>query len=327
MRGRGERVLVLGATGFVGRHLVPELEARGHDVLAGARDVIAARVREPGRRWVHADLDQPDTLAAALEGVATAYYLVHGMAGGPGYELREREGAERFVHAAAAAGVGRIVYLGGVRPAGAPSPHLRSRLTTGAILRGGGVPTLELRASMIIGAGGGSWRIVRDLSARLPFMVLPRWLQSRSQPIAIADVVGALADAAALPPHVVGVYDLPGPEILAAADILRRVSRILGTRLVVVDVPLVTPRLSSYWIQLVTRADMAVARELVEGLRSDLVSRDRAFWTVAPRALTPFDDAARAALAGEEASVSPASRRVEHTVRRIGLHQRAGGAP
>jgi len=297
----GNTVLLTGATGFVGQHLYGALVGRGYQVRCATRRPMDAARRDPSRDWVALDLDQPHTVAQAMEGVDGAYFLVHGMTGSHGgdYVERERKGAHAFASAAAKAGLRRLVYLGGMAPRGPASRHLRSRMVTGKQLRDGAVPCVELRAAMVIGAGSASWRIVRDLAARLPVMVLPRWLSSVSAPIGVDDAVAALVDAYALPEEQVGCYDIPGPEVLSAAEILMRVSRLRGTRPVTIGVPLITPRLSSLWIQLVTRADGHLARELVEGLTSDIVPSQTTFWELAPRTLTPLDEAFTRALEGE----------------------------
>lgn len=255
----------------------------------------------PAARWVPFDVQRRETIGPALRGSTSAVYLVHEMATGTGYEERERDGARAFADEAAVQGLQRIVYLGGVAPQGAPSRHLRSRLLTGEILRAGSVPAFELRASMVIGAGSISWKIVRDLALRLPAMILPRWLASRSQPVAIDDVTFALERALELPLERAGVYDLPGPEVLTAREILIRIARLRGTRPVMLDLPVLSPRLSSYWLKLVTGADYHVARQLIEGLSHDLLASQRELWELVPehRRLT-FDEAALRAFAREQ---------------------------
>lgn len=314
-------VLLTGAAGFVGRHLYPALVAAGHEVRTGTRRPQVMARAQPDWPWIELDLERPETLAQGLAGVDAAVYLVHSMAEAGDYEARERAAATCFAAAAGAAGLRRIVYLGGATPAGRASKHLRSRKITGEILRSGPVPTIELRAGMIVGAGSESWRIVRDLAVRLPVMILPKWLASRSQPIAIEDVVAAIVHAVGLPAETVGasaVLDLPGPEILSGEEILRRVAAILGVQPLTVHVPVLSPRLSSYWLRLVTRADFRIARQLVEGLRSDLLASDEGFWRLMPEyGRTPFDVAARRALEHEEASLSPATRTVEAALHRV----------
>lgn len=311
-------VLLTGATGFVGRNLYPALRRAGFRVRCASRDPEAARRRAPDRHWVRFDLADRDASDRALDGCDRAVYLVHRVGEGKSFVAEELEGAERFARAAERQGLARIVYLGGVAPSGEPSPHLRARLGTGEILRAGGVSTVELRAGMIVGAGGASFVIVRDLGMRLPAMVLPRWLENRSQPIAIDDVVWAITRALELPDAQAGCYDLPGPETLTGREILFRVARRRGMKPIVVGVPFVTPHLSYYWIWLVTRADRRVARELVEGLRHDLVASDRSFWALFPEhRLVPFDRAVDAALAEEADTLSLGSRLVEKAAQRL----------
>lgn len=311
------KVLLSGATGFVGSHLYPGLVEDGHDVVCGTRNPGRARQGEPDRTWVELDLHQPDTVARALQGVEVFYYLVHAMAEGEGYRERELEAARGLLAAAADAGVERIIYLGGVAPAGPPSVHLESRLATGKTLRGGSVPCIELRAGMIIGPGSASWRICRDLAVRLPFMLLPKWLETRSQPVAIEDVVAGLAAAATIECTESVVFDLPGPEILSAKDILLRIARLRGTAPVTIKVPLLSPKLSSYWLKLVSGADFSIAKELVEGLRSDLVATGVPLWDRMPgHTLRTFDDAAQEALQ-REGRGSMGSRLLEAAAKRV----------
>jgi uncharacterized protein YbjT (DUF2867 family) len=294
------RVLLTGATGFVGEHVYPALVAAGFTVRCATRDPRAALARHPDREWVRADIEDREQLGAALAGCRAALYLVHAMAGGQGYEERERNAAHLFAEVAARCGLERIVYLGGVAPRGRPSRHLATRLATGEALRAGKVPTFELRASMIIGHGSLSWKIVRDLAVRLPAMVLPRWLATRSEPVAIDDVVAALTEALVLPLERAGIYDLPGPETMSAKEILLRIARLRGHRPITFSVPILSPRLSSYWLKLITGADYYVARQLVEGLSTDLVSSSPEFWVFLPQhQRLSFDDAARRALAQE----------------------------
>lgn len=321
VRAKGiERVLLTGATGFVGRNLFPLLSERGYHVINATRDPARAHLAFPDREFRRLDVTDAASAEQALEGCQAAFYLVHGMAAGAGYAEVERRSAVAFREAAERAGVSRIIYLGGIRPCGPISRHLSSRLHVGEILRAGPVPTLELQASMIIGGGSESWRIVRDLAARLPIMLLPRWLDNQSQPIGVQDVTFALARALELPLAVSQALPLPGPEVLSAREIILRTARLLGSDPWAVRVPVVTPKLSSYWITWVTRADQRISEELVEGLRSDLVSEDDGFWRLVPEyTRMSFDSAARAALLHEQSELSMRSRVAELIIRTLSL--------
>lgn len=298
----GRQVLLTGATGFVGRHVRPALEGAGWRVRCLSRDAARARRRWPGLAWIEGDVGDPRAARRALDGCDAALYLVHGIGEGDDFGRREVAAARVFVDAAAAVGVGRIVYLGGIAPAGPPSAHLRARLDVGEVLRGGAVSTIELRASMIVGHGSLSWLTVRDLAARLPAMILPRWLRSRTEPVAIDDVVVALQRALDLALDGSACFDIPGPEALSGREILAESAAVLGHRPpVMVDVPLLTPYLSSLWLRLVTRARWSIARELIAGLTDDVLARDDRFWgLVGHPSRLGFAEAARRALAAED---------------------------
>lgn len=293
-------VLVTGATGFIGRALLTALTARGQAVAAASRNP-PPHSRPETVEWRQCDLSQPDSLTSALAGIRVAYYLVHSMGGAQKhYRTLEGEAARAFVAAAEAAGVERIVYLGGPAPKGLPSEHLRSRLEVGEILRSSRVRVVELRASMVIGYGSASWQIVRDLAVRLPVMVLPRWLGSRTCPVALDDVVHALLAAADLQVEHNLWFDLPGPEMMNGQQILERIAALRGRRFLALKVPFLTPRLSALWLRLVTRTDFNLAKELVLGLEDDLLPKDALFWQLIGRLdLLSFDVAARRALAAE----------------------------
>lgn len=310
------RILLTGATGFIGRHLYPALTAQFADVVCASRRPDRAAREQPERSFAHFDLGDARSMRAALTGCTDAIYLVHGMASAANHYVEaEQSGAEAFREAAADAGVERIVYLGGIRPRDTPSRHLRSRLATGETLRAGRVPTIELQATMVIGAGSEGFRMVRDLSARLPLMILPAWSKSLSQPVAVADVVFAIVHALGEPPGLSGAFALPGPETLSAREILRRTAQLLGHRPPMIGVPFVTPKLSSYWIRLITRADPHIAEELVEGLRSDIVHEGPGYWARCPgHRLIGFDQAVLSALSGEERSLGKRARAVEQLI-------------
>ena len=276
-----QRVLLTGATGFIGRNLYRPLEAAGYDVRCLTRKLEEAQGLWPERQWVRGDIGDPGRLPSAMEGCDFAFYLVHGMGSHrPGWAEEELRWARNFAQAAEQAGVSRIVYLGGVAPQGTPSEHLLSRLNTGEALRAGQVPCLELRAGMIIGArqrildhregssrptpGHGASRVARGPGAS-------PWQWNEGPSALLAGLRIELPEST--------WWDIPGPEALSGKEILLRVAAVLGRKPLLIKVPLVTPRLSSHWIRLVTRADYSVARELVEGLTSDLLATRRGFWT------------------------------------------------
>jgi uncharacterized protein YbjT (DUF2867 family) len=301
------RLLLTGATGFVGGAVRPALEAAGWRVRALTRERARAAQRQPEVDWVEGDVADESACSRALDGCEAALYLVHAMGDAPDFVSAERRAAEGFARAAARAGLRRIVYLGGIAPRASASEHLSSRLEVGAVLRAGAVPTIELRASMIVGHGSLSWLIVRDLAARLPVMVLPAWLRSRTQPVAIDDVERALVGALDVPAVGSACFDLPGPEMLTGRELLDQTARVMGLRPALkVELPVLTPRLSSLWVRFVTRAQWSVARHVVLGLETDLLARDESFWTLieAPPRL-PFAEAARRALAAGEADEAP----------------------
>jgi uncharacterized protein YbjT (DUF2867 family) len=311
-------IVIAGASGFVGRHLVDRLRQAGREVLCGTRDPARAAAIRPGFRWTALDVDDPATLDRALVGADALVFLVHRMRETGHLADTERASAERVVAAAERAGVRRIVYLGGPTPTGDGSEHLAARVGTGEVLRSGRVSTIELRAGMIIGAGSESWLIVRDLALRLPVMLLPRWLRSRSQPVWVGDVVEALATAIDDPLNTSEWFDLPGPEALSGKEILLRIAARVGLRPVMLSVPVLTPGLSSHWIRLVTRADITIARRLVEGLGADLVAPGDGYWARMPAfTRTPLDAAIDAALAAE-ASLTGVGAAWERAARRVG---------
>ena len=302
------RVLVLGASGYVGTNLVPWLATRGFAVRAAARRREALEARGwQGVEIVTADALEPASLDQALAGIDIAYYLVHSMAAGAEFPRIDREAAANFRDAAARAGVRRIVYLGGLQPPGATSAHLASRGETGDVLRQGPVPVTELRAGMIIGPGSAAFEVIRDLVFHLPGMITPRWVRSRSQPIALDDVLAYLGRLPLIPEAAGGVYDAGGPEVLTYADLMRQFGALVGRHPLIVPVPVLSPRLSSYWLNLVTAVPTNVARALIEGLAHDVLADDTAIRALIPLDLKPYHVAAEIALAAERAGEGDAA--------------------
>lgn len=288
------RTAVLGATGFIGRALVPALAQRG-EVVAVSRGGDAPTT--DGVRAVAADATDADAVRRAFEGVDVVYYLVHSL-GASNFSELDRRAATTVAQAAERAGVGQIVYLGGLGEDGPDlSPHLRSRAQTAATLSAGGVPVTTMRAAVVVGRGSAGFETIVALVDRLPVMIAPRWVSTPTQPIALRDVIGYLADVAGHSETIGETFDLGGPEVLTYREMIERIARLRGRRRAVVEVPILSPRLSSYWLHLVTPVRAGVARPLVEGLRNPTLARDDRIRRLFPRALVSFDDAAREALA------------------------------
>jgi uncharacterized protein YbjT (DUF2867 family) len=266
-------ILLTGATGYVGGVLLPELERAGHRVRCLARrpGKLAGKTG-PLTEVMAGDASDPDDLARACAGIDIAYWLVHSMESGVDFERADRLAAERFAAAAKAAGVKRIIYLGGL---GADddrlSAHLRSRHEVGAILRASGLDVVEFRASIIVGAGSFSFDLVRTLVERLPVMICPAWLATPTQPIAIADVVAYLAAAVDLPPGPPRIFEIGGPDKVSYGAIMREYARQRGLKRLMIPVPVLTPRLSSLWLKLVTPRYSKVGRKLIDGLKNPTV--------------------------------------------------------
>jgi len=289
--------LVFGASGYIGSNLVPALLAAGHRVRATARNVEVLEARGwTGVELVRADALDPASLAPALAGVDTAYYLVHSMAAGRDFAALDRQAAENFARAAAQAGVRRIVYLGGLIPPNPRSQHLKSRAETGEVLRRFPVPVTEIRAGMIIGPGSAAYEVIRDLVNHLPVMTTPSWVRSRSTPIALPDLLGYLVTVADIDAAAGRILDAGGPDAVTYEEIMRCYGRLVGRTPRIIAVPVLTPRLSSYWLRFVTSVPTSVARALVEGLEHDFVADDSALRSLVPRRLMGLEESIRAAI-------------------------------
>ena len=293
--------LVFGASGYIGSHLGPALAARGWRVRACARNLKVLQ----SRPWqdvelVAADALKPETLAAAVAGIDVAWYLVHSMAAGKDFGRLDLEAADNFARACAEAGVKRIVYLGGLVPAGADSEHLLSRRDTGERLRGHPVPVTEVRAGIIVGPGSAAFEVMRDLVLHLPVMVTPRWVRAVSTPIALDNLIHYLVEAPRVPEMAGGIYDAAGPDTLTYEAMMRGICRILGHREPwILPVPVLTPELSAYWLKFVTAVPANIARALIGGLKHDFIADAGAIRELIPQKLLGFDDSVRAALEAE----------------------------
>lgn len=300
-RSLGEvRILVTGSTGYIGGRLVPRLVEAGHDVRCLARDPqkLAGVPWASAVEVVQGDVGEPASLGPAMAGIDVVYYLVHAIGTGAGFEETDRRSACNVADAAAAAGVGRIIYLGGLVPVGQQaSPHLASRAEVGQVFLDGPVPAVVLQAAVIIGSGSASFEVLRYLTERLPVMVTPRWARSRVQPIAVRDVLSYLVGALDLPPGTNRRFDIAGPDVLTYVEMMQRYARAAGLRRrVILPVPLLSPWLSGQWVNLVTPVPKAIAQPLIESLRNSVVAEDHDIEGLIPVTPLGFDEAVALAL-------------------------------
>jgi uncharacterized protein YbjT (DUF2867 family) len=265
---------------------------------------VRALIRQPqdykieGVEAKRADVFDRESLRSALESVHTAYYLIHSMKNkGHEFAKMDRVGAENFLHAAESMGVERIIYLGGLGETGL-SEHLKSRAEVGTILQSGRVRTTVLRAAIIVGPGSAAWEMLRQLVQHLPVMTTPRWVETRCQPIALRDVLGYLVGCAEADETAGETFDIGGPDILTYRQMMIEVAEILGKRVRIYGIPILSPRLSSYWVDLVTDVPSSIARPLIDGLSSEVICRDDRIKSLIPLNLTPFREAVSLALKG-----------------------------
>jgi uncharacterized protein YbjT (DUF2867 family) len=284
------RITVFGAGGVIGRALLPLLAE--HEVTAVSR---SAR-DDAGARWLVADVVTGEGVAQALEGAEVAYYLVHSLASRD-FERQDRAAADTIAREAAGAGIRQIVYLGALG-ADDPnaSPHLRSRRETAERLASGSVPVTSLRAAMVIGRGSAAFETILALVDRLPAMITPSWVGTPTQPIALEDVARYLAGLCGDERAFGQGFDTGGPEVMTYREMIERIAALRGRRPLILEVPVLTPYLSSLWLELVTPVEAAVARPLVEGLRNPTIAREERIRRLLPFDLTPFDEAAKRAL-------------------------------
>ena len=302
------KALVFGATGYIGTNLTHRLLEAGWQVRAAARHraVLEARGWQDAE-LVAADALQAETLSDAVRDIDVAFYLVNSMAAGRQFADLDAEAARNFAAAAERAGVGRIVCLGGLSPDAPDSRHLKLRSEIGDVLRHGQVPVTEIRAGMVIGPGSAAYEIIRDLVNYLPVMITPRWVQSRTTPIALDDLLDYLLGIARLPEAAGKIYDVGGPEVLTYEQLMRQYGAITGQQFWRLRFPIYTPRLSSFWLKLVTSVPTAIARPLIDWLAHDVIANDDAIRKLVPLELRNFGQAVALALDAEQSNTVTAN--------------------
>jgi len=289
------KVLVTGASGFIGQRLVKALCAAGETPRSFLRRPLPLLL---GGETVYGDLLQPETVRQAMTGIDTAYYLVHSMAAGrAGFQERERSAALNFITAATDAGIRRVIYLGGLgETGGGLSKHLQSRLEIGNLLKNAPFATTFLRAAIIIGKGGASFDMIRSLVERLPVMITPRWVSTRCQPIGVDDVITYLTGCLYDERTAGETFDIGGPDILTYREMMERFASIEKKRLFIIPVPVLTPKLSSYWVWMMTPVKPSISMPLIEGLANEVICRENRIRDLIPFKLTPYNEAVRIAL-------------------------------
>lgn len=296
--------LVFGASGYIGSNLVPYLLERGYQVRACARRDEALK----SRCWknveiLKADALEPASLATALQDVHTAYYLVHSMNAGKDFGQLDLQAAKNFATAAARAGIRRIIYLGGLVPEGADSEHILSRRDTGEVLRDGIVPVTELRAGIIVGPGSAAFEVMRDLVYHLPVMITPKWVRAKSPPIALSNLLEYLVRLADIEAAAGQIFNATGPETLTYEDMMRTLADVAGKRQpVIIPVPVLSPKLSSYWLKFITSVPTNIAQALIGGLKNDFNSDSTPLRKIVPQPLLSFRESVEAAFRAERES-------------------------
>lgn len=301
-----QSVLVLGASGYIGQHLVRELSARGYPVLAAARHIDRLQKLDlPGVTCRSVDLNQPQALPALLAGIDTLYYLVHGMGEGGDFIAHERRVATHVRDALRQSSVRQVIFLSSLQaPAQEQSDHLRARQVTGEVLRESGVPVTELRAGSIVGAGSAAFEVMRDMVYNLPVLTPPRWVRSRTTPVALENLLFDLVELLNHPSNAHRVFEAAGPEVLSYQQQFIHFMAVSGKHRPLIPIPLPTRWISVWFLNVITSVPPTIARALIQGLKHDLIADDRALRALIPQTLIPFDQAVRRTLKEEEQLVN-----------------------
>jgi uncharacterized protein YbjT (DUF2867 family) len=302
-----QRILVLGASGYIGQHLIPRLTAQGHEITAAARRIEWLEEQN----WPHVicryvDVYRPETLTAALWQIDAIYYLIHGMGDGDDFIEKERQAAENLRDALRGSTVKQVIFLGALQPEGSSSPHLIARKLTGEILRQSGIPVTELRASIVVGPGSAAFEIMRDMVYNLPILTPPRWVRSKSSPVALDNLLTYLTELLHHPAQENRIFDVAGPEYISYQTMFERFIKISGKKRWLIPVPLPTRFISVWFISMITSVPTSIANALIQGLNHDLPADGKPLQTLIPQPLQTFDEAVKETLRREDEVVDSA---------------------
>ncbi|MGF6190747.1 DUF2867 domain-containing protein [Serratia sp. 2723] len=302
-----QRILVLGASGYIGQHLIPRLTEQGHEITAAARRIEWLEEQN----WPHVscryvDIYRPETLTAALWQIDAVYYLIHGMGDGDDFIEKERQAAENLRDALRGSTVKQVIFLGALQPEGNSSPHLIARKLTGEILRQSGIPVTELRASIVVGPGSAAFEIMRDMVYNLPILTPPRWVRSKSSPVALDNLLTYLTELLQHPAQENRIFDVAGPEYISYQTLFERFIKISGKKRWLIPVPLPTRFISVWFISMITSVPTSIASALIQGLNHDLPADGKPLQALIPQPLQTFDEAVKETLRREDEVVDSA---------------------
>ncbi len=302
-----QRILVLGASGYIGQHLIPRLTEQGHEITAAARRIEWLEEQN----WPHVscryvDVYRPETLTAALWQIDAVYYLIHGMGDGDDFIEKERQAAENLRDALRGSTVKQVIFLGALQPEGNSSPHLIARKLTGEILRQSGIPVTELRASIVVGPGSAAFEIMRDMVYNLPILTPPRWVRSKSSPVALDNLLTYLTELLQHPAQENRIFDVAGPEYISYQTLFERFIKISGKKRWLIPVPLPTRFISVWFISMITSVPTSIASALIQGLNHDLPADGKPLQALIPQPLQTFDEAVKETLRREDEVVDSA---------------------
>ncbi|MHA7846248.1 DUF2867 domain-containing protein [Serratia sp. D1N4] len=302
-----QRILVLGASGYIGQHLIPRLVEQGHEITAAARRIEWLEEQNwPRVNCRYVDIYRPETLTAALWQIDAVYYLIHGMGDGDGFIEKERQAAENLRIALRGSKVKQVIFLGALQPEGESSPHLIARKLTGEILRQSGIPVTELRASIVVGPGSAAFEVMRDMVYNLPILTPPRWVRSKSSPVSLENLLVYMTELLQHPAQENRIFDVAGPEYISYQTLFERFIVISGKKRWLIPIPLPTRFISVWFISMITSVPTSIASALIQGLNHDLPADGAPLQALIPQRLQTFDEAVKETLRREDEVIDSA---------------------